>query len=222
MDILEEVKQVCEEINTQVEDKCCICYVGDVGNPDTAKNAVKLAAKQFDNNITVLVNNAGIAPKSLNARTDSVQIEEITQDELVRMFTVNTFSMFYFSNAVVPLMKKQKDGAIINIGSVSSFGLTSNAHYSSSKAAVEGFTKTLARELAPYNIRAFLVAPGFVQTDMISDMDQEYLNMVVKFNLTRQMISPWEVANLILYLSHPDAKNLVGQTMHINGGLFLR
>ncbi len=217
IDILEEVNKVAKEINNKYNK--AVAFIGDISKSEIVKESVNRAIEVFGS-IDILVNNAGIVSTSGDNLYN--KIEDISDEDIHSIFSVNTFSMFYFTREVVPYMKKNKNGVIINIGSVSSYGLASNYPYSASKSAIEGFTKSICRELAAFNIRVFCILPGFVNTDLIDPMEEKQLNMTISYTLTKELIPAWEIANMILYLSNDDAKNLTGQTIPITAGLFLR
>lgn len=165
----------------------------------------------------IVVNNAGTTHKNQSM----LEIDEATFD---RVFNVNVKSIFHMTKAVVPLMKTQKDGVIINIGSVGSIrprpGLT---WYNSSKGAVKVMTKSMAVELAPDGIRVNLIAPvmsptGLLQDFMgVADSEENRARFVTTIPLGR-MCDPMDVANAALYLASPQAQFLTGVELPVDGG----
>jgi len=220
VDIQEKIHEVVKQINTELGQEVAFGFVADVSDSKQVDASFDACMKVFDGKLDVLVNNAGEG--IVNPDNTPISIEQMTNDILTRQFSLNIFSMFYFCKNAVPIMKNNKHGTIINIGSVSSNGIQSNSHYSASKAAVEGLTKTLARELAP-EITAICLAPGFVDTNLIHrKISKDIQNIALNYTLTKSLIPAWEIANLILFLSSNDSRNLTGQILHINAGMTLR
>ena len=160
--------------------------------------------------IDVLVNNAGILP---NPR----KIEEISDQEWERIIGINLKGAFYCSRAVVPYMKKQRSGNIVNISSVAGKeGGTVGAHYAASKAGMIGLTKALAKELAQYNIRVNAVAPGPVDTEFLPEDLKAKLS---KLSLLGRIAKPEEVAHAVLFLI--ENEHITGETINVNGGRYM-
>ncbi len=221
IDIDEEVKNVSNNINKMDNNTTSYPFVADISQSNQVKDTIELIADKFDNRLDVLVNNAGIVPVNNNKNLLNL-IDSISDSELDKIFKTNIYSMFYLSREVVPIMKKNNYGIIINIGSVATVGLPVNSHYSASKSAVDGFTRSAARELSEFNIRVFCIAPGLVDTSLIAPMTEEEKKSFVNMQLVKELIPAWEIANLIMYLANPDAKSLTGQILHVNAGTFLR
>lgn len=138
-------------------------YVVDLTNPESVDEMVKKIVDEFGK-IDVLVNNAGISQK--------VTVEDMTLDDMRRIFDVNMFGLFLITQAVVNEMKKQNYGRIVHLSSVSGKrggGIFGGAHYSASKAGVLGFSKNLAREISPYGITTNCVCPGLINTDILEE-----------------------------------------------------
>lgn len=165
--------------------------------------------------IHILVNNAGICQVAA--------IEEITEAEWDRVMGVNVKGAFLCSQAVMADMKRRRSGKIINMGSISGKvgGISTGAHYSASKAAIMCFTKSLARELAPFGINVNGIAPGVIETVMthgITGGDWEgYLATIPLGRLGRVE----DVARVAVFLASEDAAYVTGEIIDVNGGQFM-
>lgn len=162
--------------------------------------------------IDVLVNNAGIPAGGMLLMTSIQKIKEV--------FQVNYFSQVLLTQLVAKIMMKQKKGSIINMSSVTALdnqgGWTA---YGGSKAAMISFTKTIARELATFNIRVNAVAPGLIDTQMGGEMDERFQqDMLSRADLGRKG-TPEEVANLIAFLASDASSYITGQVIRIDGGM---
>ena len=181
----------------------------DVSWKEDAENLVNRVMEEWGR-IDVLVNNAGILP---NPR----KIEEISDQEWDRVMGINLKGAFYCSRAVVPYMKKQRSGNIVNISSVAGKeGGTVGAHYAASKAGMIGLTKALAKELAQYNIRVNAVAPGPVDTEFLPEDLKAKLS---KLSLLGRIAKPEEVAHAVLFLI--ENEHITGETINVNGGRYM-
>jgi 3-oxoacyl-[acyl-carrier protein] reductase len=170
-------------------------------------NLREIENSEFD----ILINNAGIAEQKL--------FTDITEDDFDRMIEINLKSVFRVTKAVVPYMIRKKRGAIINIGSVWGItGASCEVHYSASKAAVIGFTKALAKELAPSGIRVNCIAPGVIDTAMNSKFDSETMKNLVDNTPLGRLGTPADIANAVYFLSSDDASFITGQVLTVDGG----
>lgn len=185
--------------------------VSDGSEVEFAINKVLAAWGRID----ILVNNAGICRVA--------SIEDTTEADWDLVMAVNLKGTFLCSRAVMKVMKKQKSGKIINFGSVSGKvgGIAAGAHYSASKAGVMCFTKSLARELAPFGINVNGIAPGVIETDMTRSITggdwDKYISTIPLGRIGTQE----EVAKLALFLASEDADYLTGEIVDINGGQFM-
>jgi 3-oxoacyl-[acyl-carrier protein] reductase len=184
----------------------------------SAGTEVKLATRQVLDNwgrIDILVNNAGIC--------QVVPIEEITEADWDRVLAVNLKGTFLCSQAIMGVMKSQGSGKIINLGSVSGKvgGIAVGSHYSASKAAVMCFTKSLARELAPFGVNVNAIAPGVIETDMTQGITggnwDNYLSMIP----LGRVGTVDEVAKVALFLASDESSYLTGEIIDVNGGQFM-
>lgn len=163
-----------------------------------------------DDRITVLVNNAGIREDNLMIFMQSEQWHRVIDT------TLNGF--FFVTRRLLKSMLTKRFGRIINIASLSGLkGLPGQANYSAAKAALIGATKALAQEVAPRKVTVNAVAPGFIQSDMTKDLDENELKKLVPLN---RFGRPEEVAALVGFLASDDAAYITGETISINGGLY--
>ena len=184
---------------------------GDIAREDEAKQIVSRVRERFGF-IDVLVNNAGVAlPTQL--------ITDTTLADWNRVMETNVTGMFLVTNAVLPEMVSQKRGAIVNISSM--WGITGGScevAYSSSKAAVIGFTKSLAKEVAPSGIRVNCVAPGFVLTDMTRGFDEGVIAGICEETPLLRAGTPEDIASAVLFLASEEASFITGQVLSVDGG----
>jgi len=163
---------------------------------------------------TILVNNAGIARDGLILRMKSEDWEQT--------LSVNLSAVFRLSKLCLKRMLKERYGRIINIGSVvGSIGNAGQVHYSAAKAGLLGFTKALAREVATRNITVNTVAPGFVETDMTRALPQAQRAAYLAQIPVGRFGSVEEVAQAVLFLASGEAGYITGQTLHVNGGMYM-
>lgn len=178
-----------------------------------AHNVVEQVVEHFKR-IDILVNNAGITRDGLLMR--------MREEDWDLVINVNLKSVFNYTKAAVRPMMAQKSGKIINISSV--VGLIGNAgqaNYSASKAGIIGFTKSVAKELASRNIQVNAIAPGFVETDMTSKLNEEQRRTLVEQIPLKRTAKPKEIARLVLFLASPDADYITGQVICIDGGMVM-
>lgn len=160
--------------------------------------------------IDILVNNAGISAKG--------PIEETEVAEFEKIIDLNVQAMFRMIKAVVPIMKEQGDGVILNTSSmVSIYGQPSGVGYPASKFAVNGITKSLARELAPAGIRVNAVAPGVIRTDMMKDVPEEMIAPIIQTIPLGRIGEPRDIANAFLFLASDSASYITGEILSVDG-----
>jgi 3-oxoacyl-[acyl-carrier protein] reductase len=163
---------------------------------------------------TILVNNAGIARDALILRMKSEDWEQT--------LAVNLSAVFRLSKACLRPMLKQRRGRIINIGSVvGAIGNAGQVHYSAAKAGLVGFTKALAREVATRNITVNIVAPGFIETDMTRALSEVQRAAYLAQIPVGRFGTAEEVAQTVAFLASREAGYITGQTLHVNGGLYM-
>ena len=162
--------------------------------------------------IHVLVNNAGVALKQ-------DVITNTTENDYQNVFDVNVKGIYHCTNAVLPEMIHNKNGCIINISSIWGIcGASCEAIYAASKAAVIGFTKSLAKELGISGIRANCVAPGLIRTRMNEHLSENELNDFTQQIALNRIGKPEEVASVITFLASDAASYITGQTISVDGG----
>ncbi|HEX4025137.1 MAG TPA: 3-oxoacyl-ACP reductase FabG [Steroidobacteraceae bacterium] len=163
---------------------------------------------------TILVNNAGIAHDALILRMKSEDWEQT--------LSVNLSAVFRLTKLCVRRMLKERHGRIVNIGSVvGSIGNAGQAHYSAAKAGLIGFSKALARELATRNITVNTVAPGFIETDMTRSLPEAQRAAYLAQIPMGRFGNADEVAQAVLFLTTRQAGYITGQTLHVNGGMYM-
>lgn len=159
--------------------------------------------------IDILINNAGISANK--------SIEETTSDDFKNIMDINVNAMFNMIKAVEPYMRKN-GGVILNTSSmVSIYGQPKGVGYPTSKFAVNGLTKSLARELAPYNIRVNAVAPGITNTDMVEKLPKEVIEPLIKTIPLGRIGEPRDIANAFLFLSSDLASYITGVILSVDG-----
>jgi len=166
---------------------------------------------EFKGGVDILVNNAGIH--------HHLKSWEMDETEWKRIMSVNVDGAFLCANAFTPQMRARKWGRIINISSSDAFtGTDHELHYGTSKAALLGFTRALALELAPYNITVNTIAPGWFETDMTSGVVGEEREKALERVPLRRMGQPKEIGYVVAFLASDKASFVTGQTIHVNGG----
>lgn len=163
---------------------------------------------------SVLVNNAGITRDNLFLR--------MKEDEWESVLDTNLSSVFRMSKAVIKSMTRARYGRIINISSVvGSMGNAGQANYCAAKAGVEGFTRSLAREIGSRNITVNSVAPGFIQTDMTHELSEGVKETLMKQVPLARLGDPDEIAHAVAFLASDGASYITGETLHVNGGMYM-
>jgi len=163
---------------------------------------------------TILVNNAGITRDNLLMR--------MKDDEWQAIMDTNLTSVYRLSKACLRGMMKARRGRIVNVASV--VGLTGNAgqtNYAAAKAGVIGFSKSLAREVASRGITVNTVAPGFIDTDMTRSLPEEQKNKLLEQIPLARLGSAGEIAAAVAFLASPEAGYITGETINVNGGMYM-
>ena len=202
--IKEEFKQYGSEV---------LMEKADVSNYEECEKMVTSAIEKFGR-IDVLVNNAGVTRDNLLMR--------MKEEDFDKVISINLKGTFNLTKLVTPYMMKKREGRIVSISSV--VGVIGNAgqsNYAASKAGIIGFTKSLAKELAPRNIRVNAVAPGFIDTDMtsvLSDKVKENINLQIPL---KRMGKAEEVANVVSFLANDESSYITGQVINVDGGMVM-
>lgn len=196
--------------NDLIEKDCNIdIFKADVSNKDEVEKLVNFAIDKYKK-IDVLINNAGISQIKL--------FTDISDEDWNNMINTNLNSVFYTTKAVLPNMIKNKSGLIINISSIWGItGASMEVHYSVSKAAIDGLTKSLAKEVGPSNIRINSIAPGFIDTDMNKELSEDEKNNFIEQIPLCRAGEPQDISKCILWMIEDEYTT--GQIISINGGI---
>lgn len=185
----------------------------DVCNEDSIKQCLDDTVTSFGA-IQILVNNAGITRDNLLIRMKLSEWQDV--------YNTNIQSIFLLTKACLRAMMKAKSGRIINISSVvASTGNAGQVNYASAKAAIDGFTKSLAKEVASRGITVNSVAPGFISTDMTDELDEKQREEIIKSIPVARLGQTEDIAKAVKYLASDDAGYITGHTLHVNGGMYM-
>jgi len=188
-------------------------YILDLNSNDSIDQFWRLL-EENNKSISVLVNNAGITRDNIVLR--------MSDEEWSDIMNVHLYGTFQLCKRSLKMMLKNKWGRIINISSASaSIGNRGQSNYAAAKAGVEAFTKSLAKEVGKRDITINSVAPGFISTDMTEQNEGVNSDYLVKEIPLGRFGEPDEVASLVSFLCSEDASYITGQTVHINGGLYM-
>jgi len=185
----------------------------DVSDSESVTSVIKTINDDFGAP-TVLVNNAGITRDNLLMRMKDEEWDDI--------INTNLTSVFRMSKAVLRGMMKVKTGRIINISSVvGSTGNAGQANYAAAKAGMIGFTKSMAKEVGSRNITVNTVAPGFIDTDMTRELNDDVKNALLSSIPLSRLGEAKEIAHAVAFLASSGASYITGETLHVNGGMFM-
>lgn len=203
-----ELTQVKEELERSYN-TCCTLVPGDIGNPDDVRQIFQKIS-EIAKGLDVLVNNAGIAYMGL--------LTDMTDEEWNRMIQTNLSSVFYCCRSALPYMISQKAGRIINISSMwGTVGASCEVAYSAAKSGIHGFTRALAKELAPSNIQINALACGVIDTEMNNLLSEEDKAALADEIPAGRFATPEEVAELVWQTANAPAY-MTGQIIGIDGG----
>lgn len=207
----EKAEAVVEEIKAKGVESFAI--QANVANGDEVKAMIKEVVSQFGS-VDVLVNNAGITRDNLLMR-----MKEHEWDDVI---DTNLKGVFNCIQKVTPQMLRQKGGSIINLSSVvGAVGNPGQANYVATKAGVIGLTKSSARELASRGITVNAVAPGFIVSDMTDALSDELKDQMLEQIPLAKFGEDTDIANTVAFLASDKAKYITGQTIHVNGGMYM-
>jgi len=185
----------------------------DVSNADSIAEVIKVISDDYGTPF-VLVNNAGITRDNLLMRMKDEEWDDI--------INTNLTSVFRMSKAVLRGMMKAKTGRIINISSVvGSTGNAGQANYAAAKAGMIGFTKSMAKEVGSRNITVNTVSPGFIDTDMTKELSDDIKNSLLASIPLNRLGDAKEIAHAVAFLASAGASYITGETLHVNGGMFM-
>ena len=181
-------------------------------DPNSISEATKEAIEIFDGKVDGVVNNAGITKDNLMLRMSAADFSKVLD--------INLKGTFLVSKAFIKPMMKQKSGSFVHITSViGQIGQAGQTNYAASKAGIEAFSRSMARELASRNIRSNCVAPGYVNTDMTKNLDEKVKANLLKHIPLNKVANVFEIAYPVCFLLSSDASYITGQTIGVNGGI---
>ena len=189
--------------------KKAIAIKCNIADSEMVKAAIDQVLAAFGR-IDVLVNNAGVTRDRI--------FHKMTDEEWYTVININLNGMYNMCKYVVPLMREQESGAIVNISSTSLMGNPGQANYAATKAAMQGFTRTMAKELGRKNVRMNCVAPGYIDTDMMRAVGEEKFNAAIARHPMNRMADPDEIATVTAFLCTDDSSWVTGQTLMVSGG----
>ena len=202
-----ELKKMATELGTRVH-----VVPGNLNDPDSAKTIAEESEQLSEGGVDILVNNAGIVRDNLLVR--------MSDEEWQDVININLSSGFQLSRKILRGMMKRKWGRIIGISSVVGvIGNAGQANYAAAKAGMIGFSKALAHEVASRGITVNTVAPGFVETSMTADLNEDQVSRVLASVPSGRLGHIDEVAAAVVYLASVEAGYVTGTTIHINGGM---
>ncbi len=186
----------------------------DISKSDQIEEFVENATKELDGNLDCIVNNAGITQDNLAIR--------MSLDEWQKVIDINLTSTFLMSKFAIKKMLKNKSGKVVNITSV--VGHTGNlgqVNYTASKAGIIAMSKSLAIEYAKKNINVNCISPGFIKTAMTDKLDEKYKDAIISKIPSSRLGEPDDIANAVLFLCSNQSSYINGETLHVNGGMYM-
>jgi 3-oxoacyl-[acyl-carrier protein] reductase len=202
---LEELKKKFEKIKI---------LKSDISQSDKIEEFIENATSELGGSLDGLINNAGITQDNLAIR--------MSLDEWQKVININLTSTFLMSKFAIKKMLKNKSGKIVNITSV--VGHTGNlgqANYTASKAGIVAMSKSLAIEYAKKNININCISPGFIKTAMTDKIEDKFKEVIVSKIPSARLGEPDDIANAVLFLSSEHSNYINGETLHVNGGMYM-
>ena len=202
---LEQLKKDFEKINI---------LKFDISESEKIEEFIDDATKELGGSLDCIVNNAGITQDSLAIR--------MSLDEWKKVIDINLTSTFLMSKFAIKKMLKKKSGKIVNITSV--VGHTGNigqANYTASKAGIIAMSKSLAIEYAKKNININCISPGFIKTNMTDKLDEKFKEVIISKIPSARLGEPNDVANAVVFLCSNQSSYINGETLHVNGGMYM-
>lgn len=207
----DELNRKIQEAKSQNLDLTTLFY--DVSDYQQLKNAYSVIFKEYKR-LDILVNNAGIMEDSMLATVSESHIE--------KTFRINTFGVIYNSQFASRLMARNNSGSIINISSIiGTKGNSGESVYSASKSALIGFTLSAAKELAPLGIRVNAIAPGFIDTELVSYFGDEIRQKTISNIKLGRIGTPEDVARAVLFFASDLSSYITGQVLGVDGGMII-
>ena len=186
----------------------------DISKNDKIEEFIDNATSQLGGGLDCIINNAGTTKDNLAIRMNN--------DEWNKVIDINLTSTFLLCKFAIKKMLKKKFGKIINISSV--VGHTGNlgqANYTASKAGIIAMSKSLALEYAKKNININCISPGFIKTDMTDKIDEKFKEAIISRIPSARLGEPKDIANVVLFLASDQANYINGETIHVNGGMYM-
>ena len=186
----------------------------DISQSDKIEEFIENATKDLGGSLDCILNNAGITHDNLAIR--------MSLDEWQKVIDINLTSTFLISKFAIKKMLKNKSGKIVNITSV--VGHTGNlgqANYTASKAGIVAMSKSLAIEYAKKNININCISPGFIKTAMTDKIDEKFKDIIISKIPSARLGDPDDIANAVLFLSSDKSSYINGETLHVNGGMYM-
>ena len=186
----------------------------DISQNDKIEKFIDRATTQIGGELDCIINNAGITKDNLSIR--------MTNDEWNKVININLTSTFLMCKFAIKKMLKKKFGKIVNITSV--VGHTGNlgqANYTASKAGIIAMSKSLALEYAKKNININCISPGFIKTDMTDKMDEKFKEVIISKIPSARLGEPEDIAKVVLFLASDQSNYINGETIHVNGGMYM-
>jgi 3-oxoacyl-[acyl-carrier protein] reductase len=186
----------------------------DISNHEKIEEFINNATDELGGSLDCIINNAGITKDNLTIR--------MSMEEWSRVIDINLTSTFLMSKFAIKKMLKNKSGKIINITSV--VGHTGNvgqANYTASKAGIVAMSKSLAIEYAKKNININCISPGFISTAMTDKIDEKFKDSIISKIPANRLGQPEDIANAVIFLASPGSDYINGETLHVNGGMYL-
>jgi 3-oxoacyl-[acyl-carrier protein] reductase len=186
----------------------------DISQTDKIEEFIENATNELGGSLDGIVNNAGITQDNLAIR--------MSLDEWQKVININLTSTFLMSKFAIKKMLKNKSGKIVNITSVVAHtGNLGQANYTASKAGIVAMSKSLAIEYAKKNININCISPGFIKTAMTDKIDDKFKEVIVSKIPSARLGEPEDVANAVLFLSSDQSSYINGETIHVNGGMYM-
>ena len=201
-----------EELKSKVKNVEILCF--DISQNEKIEEFIENATIKLGGKLDCIVNNAGLTKDNLAIRMNI--------DEWKKIIEINLTSTFLLSKFAIKKMLKNKSGKIINITSV--VGHTGNlgqANYSASKAGIVAMSKSLAIEYAKKNINVNCISPGFIKTAMTEKLDDKFKELILSKIPSARLGEPEDVANTVLFLASDQSNYINGETIHVNGGMYM-